>query len=439
MALNQDQNAYATAGRNTNPYGPPQAGQGNGPNIQPGPQAGTGTDPNIQTGPPQAGQGNGPNTAQPSWATDPQYAGMDPALKQIYLNSGQTPEGRGTGFADWQYWQGVGPSQYNRLASDIAGTGSDQSTGTPWAQGAWSNSGTSSAPTNSGPSIATLFNQNGISGPFAGSGTDYFNTSLTSGPTPAYLDPNYLAQQGASAADLSAAGFTQGANGKWQGALQENGQGQYIMPNGQAVSGNNLNWLKNQIASYNLQPQTLGSQNQSLLNTLMSRANQSLNIDPTTDSVIQPQVSDYSAAQSRQNRQALNQMAESSSPYATGATNTAATQLAENAAQNTAGLQAQLVQNELTQRRTEIQNALSEQGSLLTSDQQLALQNELGKLDASIQAQSVANQYSLGQGQLNLGQQNINSNNDQFAANYNLNSTNQANYWDALRSGLING
>jgi hypothetical protein len=67
-------------------------------------------------------------------------AGMDPALAQIYQQSGMNPGDRGQGFADWQYWQGVGPSQYGRLASDIAGHGPDQPTGTP-GSGAWQSSG----------------------------------------------------------------------------------------------------------------------------------------------------------------------------------------------------------------------------------------------------------------------------------------------------------
>jgi hypothetical protein len=67
--------------------------------------------------------------------------GMDPALAAIYQGSGLDPSStRGTGFADWQYWQDVGPSQYARLAADIAGKGSDAPTGTP-GQGAWGTSG----------------------------------------------------------------------------------------------------------------------------------------------------------------------------------------------------------------------------------------------------------------------------------------------------------
>lgn len=95
----------------------------------------------------------------PPTATGPQMPqGIDPALAAIYQNAGVTPAGRGTGFADWQYWQDVGPSQYNRLTNDIAGTGTDQPTGTPWGTGAWQNSGRNAAST-------TLLGMGGIMAP----------------------------------------------------------------------------------------------------------------------------------------------------------------------------------------------------------------------------------------------------------------------------------
>jgi hypothetical protein len=66
----------------------------------------------------------------------------------MYQQAGLQPGDRGSGFADWQYWQNDalnnagGDWNYiqNRLGNDLAGTGIDQSTGTP-GQGAWSNSG----------------------------------------------------------------------------------------------------------------------------------------------------------------------------------------------------------------------------------------------------------------------------------------------------------
>lgn len=160
------------------------------------------------------------------------------------------------------------------------------------------------------------------------------------------------------------------------------------------------------------------SQNyQKLVDLLMGRAQQSLDIDPTKDSVIRPQVDNYAAAQERSRRNYLNDMAESSNPYATGAMNTARTQTAEHAAQSTADLQSTLVGRELQSRRGEIQQALQEMGQLLTSDQQMALQRELAQIDAS------------------LRQQQINSNNDQFNARLGLDAEDRANYWDWKRSG----
>jgi hypothetical protein len=172
-----------------------------------------------------------------------------------------------------------------------------------------------------------------------------------------------------------------------------------------------------------------------LINLLTSRAKQSLAIDPKTDSVIRPQVDNAAATQERSRRNYMNDLAESSNPYATGAMNTAATQTSERIGQNVSGLESQLVQNELGSRREEIQNALNSLGALLTADQQLALQSELGHINAALQKQQLDNSFTLGQGQLGLGWGQLGSNNDQFAARYNLDATNQASYWDAVRRG----
>lgn len=258
--------------------------------------------------------------------------GIDPRLAQLYQKYGLQPGDRGTGFADWQYWQNdalknaSGDWNYiiNRLDADLAGNGQDQPTGTP-GSGSWSSSG-------------------------RGGG-----------------------------------GFSGGSSSFKEGS-------DFLTPG-------------------------LADKNQQLIDLLMGRAQASLDIDPTTDKIIKPQVDNYAAAQTREGRNFINDQAESGNPYATGAMNNTRTQVAEKAAQNTANLQSQLVQNELTSRRTEIQNALSELGSLLTADQQMALQRELGMIDAG------------------LRQQQINSGNDQFWANFNLNSTDRANYWDWVRSG----
>lgn len=178
-------------------------------------------------------------------------------------------------------------------------------------------------------------------------------------------------------------------------------------------------------------------QESDLYNQLVQRSNQSLSIDPQTDAVIRPQVDAFAAQQDKESRHALDSIAESAGPYASGTLMGQRRMLAENAAQSTNALQAQLVQNELTSRRQEIQNALQERGSMLSQQDQLSLQRELSLINDQLQKASAKNQYMLGLGSLGLGQQQINSANDQFNARFGLDSSNQANYWDALRRGLL--
>lgn len=156
-----------------------------------------------------------------------------------------------------------------------------------------------------------------------------------------------------------------------------------------------------------------------LTDLLMNRAQQPLNIDPLTDPIIQPQVADYGATQTRMANKAIDQQAEGGSPYSTGAQQNARTQANENAGFNTANLQSSLMTNELTARRQDIQNAMQTEGGLLTADQQLKLQNELGLIDA------------------NLKQQGLNSQNDQFLATLGLNINNQNSYLNAAQQGQI--
>jgi len=156
-----------------------------------------------------------------------------------------------------------------------------------------------------------------------------------------------------------------------------------------------------------------------LVNQLVSRATQSLNIDPLTDPIIRPQVDNYGATQTRMANKAIDQQAESGSPYSTGSLQTARNQANEQAGFNTANLQSSLMTNELTARRNDIQNAMSTEGQMLTASQQLQLQQELGLIDE------------------NLKQQGINSGNDQFLATLGLNTNNQNNYWDAVNTGKI--
>jgi hypothetical protein len=286
---------------------------------------------------------------------------MDPALWNIYQNSGLTPGGQGQGFADWQYWQNVGPSQYGRLAADIAGTGRDQPTGTP-GSGAWSTSGQGA-------------------------------------PGQANFDSGY--------ANAPAGGL-----GTIGGAAVGSGLG--------SLTG--YDFLNKAPVPY---AQT--AQDKTLFDTLMGRAGQSLNVDPN-DPIIKGQVDAFEAAQNRSRQNYLQGQAESEGAYGNPTSERRAS--AEKVGQATGQFQGTLMQNELNARRAEIQQALTEQGSLLSQQDQLALQRELGLINSQLGAQQIGNTF-------NLGQQQINSNNDQFAANYGANSTDRANYWDAVRSGLV--
>lgn len=116
-----------------------------------------------QPAPPQPG----PTPPNPSGSSSPlsMPQGIDPRLAQLYQQSGLQPADRGSGFADWQYWQDKANSNgwdyiLGRLGSDLSGTGSDQATGTP-SQGIWDNSGSQPAPYNPYP---TGYNPGGYAG-----------------------------------------------------------------------------------------------------------------------------------------------------------------------------------------------------------------------------------------------------------------------------------
>ena len=70
-------------------------------------------------------------------------------------------------------------------------------------------------------------------------------------------------------------------------------------------------------------------------------------------------------------------------------------------------------------RRNEIAQALASMQGMLSQEQQLAMQKELANLDASIRNRQIS------------------SGNEQFMGQLGLQSENQNNYWDAVRSGLL--
>lgn len=296
--------------------------QDGGPDyVDPGQPAPTGNNPpptSPFTGKPITDNTN--TNSGPSWVNDPQYASMDPALKQIYINAGQTPEGRGTGFADWQYWQGVGSSQYGRLAADIAGTGSDQTTGTPWESGPWQNSGRNAKPAGGGGSLSAA-----TVSPFAAPA--YQPSQVIKDPR---VDQLY---------------------GEMQGLIK-----------------------------------------------------QSTDVSPN-DPVIKAQTDAYRAEQTRAARDAMSNQAEAAGP---NANLDASKRLAfETAGTNTSNFQATAMVNELSARRQQIMQALNDASGLLTAEQQMSLQEELGNLNAALSAWSTKSNLDVNESQFgrNLAQQ----------------------------------
>lgn len=159
------------------------------------------------------------------------------------------------------------------------------------------------------------------------------------------------------------------------------------------------------------------AQRDALYNTLMGRASQSLNINPQTDANIRTQADPYAASVERDRRAYMNDTAEKKGPLANLQ---GEERLSHEKAGQASGLfESQLVGREMQSRRDEIAQALQLQAGMLSQDQQLAMQRELAQLDAG------------------LRQQQINSGNDQFMGQLGLQSENQNNYWDAVRSGLL--
>lgn len=150
-------------------------------------------------------------------------------------------------------------------------------------------------------------------------------------------------------------------------------------------------------------PQTSQRSDQ-LFQMLMGRAQQGLGVN-ANDPVIASQVGAYRADQTRQNRNYVDQLAESGGPTA----NLSAEKrmAAEHSAQAGGQLQAQLMQNELGNKRQEIASALTSMGSMLSDQQRADLQQQINLIDA------------------NLRQQTLNSGNDQWLQEFGLRKSNQ--------------
>lgn len=139
--------------------------------------------------------------------------------------------------------------------------------------------------------------------------------------------------------------------------------------------------------------------NKQLYDMLIKRATQSLAVN-RNDPIIRAQSDAFGAQQTKSARHYLSDIAERVGPIANiGAERRSA---AETVGQNTSAFEAQLMGQELSARRNEIAQALTSMQGFLTSEQQMALQQELAALDRALQY--YAHQQQNNQFNANLGQ-----------------------------------
>lgn len=214
------------------------------------------------------------------------------------------------------------------------------------------------------------------------------------------------------------------------------GQAPSAAPQGQAPQSVAQQWTQQTPGQAAATAQTTDRKN-TLYDTLLSRANQSLTVDPN-DPNIRQQTDAYAANEERAKRNYLADVAEKDGPNANirGETRMAN----ERVGQRTGTFASQLVGQELTARRAEIQHALDTEGAMLTEDQRLALQEKLAMFDNALK------QQGLGLQEKSLGLQEKGLNNDmtrallqnqQFQDDLGLRAEDRASYYDLVRRGLL--
>lgn len=138
---------------------------------------------------------------------------------------------------------------------------------------------------------------------------------------------------------------------------------------------------------------TAQARSTALFEQLQQRATQGLDVS-ASDPVIRGQVDAFRSESERSLRNSLSDAAERQGPYAN--LSVERRMGTERLGQGVAGFQAQLMGRELQNRRDEIAQALSQQGAMLSGDQQRALQAQLASLDQAIK-----------EGNLTLGQRGL--------------------------------
>jgi hypothetical protein len=169
-------------------------------------------------------------------------------------------------------------------------------------------------------------------------------------------------------------------------------------------------------------PQLKAQQDQ-LYQMLMDRATQGTTVDRNNPN-IRTQADAYNANAERAKRNFISDQAEQNGPYANNAG--VARMASERVGQQEGSFEADLIGNEISAKRDEIQAALSQAGGMLTAEQQMSLQKQLAQMNAALEARgqditskSNANQYDLG------------------LRNIGLSDWGQQMYWDAVNSGKM--
>lgn len=182
-----------------------------------------------------------------------------------------------------------------------------------------------------------------------------------------------------------------------------------------------------------------------LRNTLLDRATQGTTVD-TNDPTFRAQADNYAATQERLRRNYQDDAAERLTAQGMGSSGAMDAERRfsnEQAANSTAGFEAQLAQSELMNRRQEISDALNGLGGLISGDQARALQKQLADLDAAIKRESLAQSGSLasqdlalrsqlGMGGLNLDALRTKLQSDQFNKSLGFNMADKEAYYNSL-------
>lgn len=165
-----------------------------------------------------------------------------------------------------------------------------------------------------------------------------------------------------------------------------------------------------------------------LLQELIARSHQSLDVNSANSPAIRSQMRPYQAAVERQQRDYLADIAERSGPVTNmrGETRLAS----EHAGQAIGSQEALLVGQEILARRQEIQDALTQRGALMTEAQRQALTRELAQLSDATQRLGIQTNAGLTRRGQDIGH-------DEFTSDLGLRAEDRFNYWDAINRGLI--